>query len=252
MTLSSNLLKNKVAFLTGCNRGIGSALLESFARQGAVIYAASRRPNVLDDKAIDLIEKYQCKIIPVYFDLKDTSALKEVFIRISKEQRRLDCIVNNAGVMEDALIGMINEQNIRETFEVNVYSIINAIQFAVRLMRRNNSGSIINISSIIGVNGNPGQLVYSASKGAVISITKTAAKELAGNNIRVNAIAPGMIDTDMFRSIGEQRVKEMKTKIGMNRLGTPEEVANAAVFLASDMSEYITGQIFGVDGGTIL
>ena len=250
--LPSNLLKNKVVFLTGCNRGIGSALLKAFASQGAIIYAVSRRPNVLDDIAIDLNEEYQCTIIPVYFDLKDTKALKDAFMKISKEQRRLDCIVNNAGVMEDALIGMITEQNIRETFEVNVFSIINTIQFAVRLMKRNNSGSIVNISSIVGVKGNQGQLVYSASKGAIISITKTASKELAGSNIRVNAIAPGMIDTDMFRSIGEERIKEMKAKIGMSRLGDPKEVANAAVFLASDMSEYITGQIFGVDGGAIL
>jgi 3-oxoacyl-[acyl-carrier protein] reductase len=246
------MLKNKVAFLTGCNRGIGRALLETFAEHGAIVYAAARSENTLDKIAIDLEKKYDTTIIPVYFDIKDTGALKEVFIKINKEQRRLDCIVNNAGVMEDALIGMVTDQNLRETFEVNVYSIIHIIQFAMRLMKKNNSGSIINISSIVGANGNPGQLVYSASKGAVISITKTAAKELAGSNIRVNAIAPGMINTDMFRSIGEERVATMKSKIGMQRLGTPDEIANAAVFLASDMSEYITGQVIGVDGGAII
>jgi 3-oxoacyl-[acyl-carrier protein] reductase len=154
--------------------------------------------------------------------------------------------------MEDALIGMATEAIIQKTFSVNVFAPINMIQYATKIMKKLGRGSIVNISSIVGTNGNAGQIVYSASKGAVISLTKTAAKELAPNNIRVNAIAPGMIDTAMFRSIGEPRISERISKIGMGRLGTAEEVADAALFLASDLSVYITGQIIGVDGAAII
>jgi 3-oxoacyl-[acyl-carrier protein] reductase len=154
--------------------------------------------------------------------------------------------------MEDALIGMATDVVMQKTFAVNVFAPINIIQYATKLMKRQNAGSIINISSIVGVNGNSGQIIYSASKGAVISLTKTASKELASSNIRVNAIAPGMIDTAMFRSIGEARISERISKIGMGRLGTPEEVADTALFLASDLSKYVTGQIIGVDGAAII
>ena len=161
-------------------------------------------------------------------------------------------LVNNAGIMKDALIGMINGKLMQEIFEVNVFAMIQMIQMANKLMSRQKSGSIINMASIVGTNGNSGQLVYSASKGAVVAMTKTAAKELASDNIRVNAIAPGMIDTDMFRSIGETKIQENLEKIKMGRLGNPEEIANACVFLASDLSAYISGQVLGVDGVTVI
>lgn len=252
MKLNSRLLQDKVVLITGCNRGIGKAILDKFASNGAIIYASARQEGILNEEAKLLSVKYSTRIIPVYFDVTDSNALKETFMKINKEYKRLDCIINNAGVMEDALIGMVTEAVLQKTFAVNVFAPINMIQYATKIMKRQNCGSIVNISSIVGTNGNPGQIVYSASKGAVISLTKTAAKELAVNNIRVNAIAPGMIDTDMFRSIGEIRISERISKIGMSRLGTPEEVADAALFLASDLSVYITGQIIGVDGAAII
>lgn len=252
MTSKSELLKNKVALITGCNRGIGKSLLEKFASNGAIVYAAARQEGILEEEARHLSEKYFTTIIPVYFDVTDINALKQVFVKINKEQKKLDCLVNNAGIMQDALIGMATESIMQKTFAVNVFSVINLIQYATKLMKKQNSGSIINISSIVGSNGNSGQIVYSASKGAVISLTKTAAKELASFNIRVNAIAPGMIDTDMFRSIGEPRITERIGKIGMGRLGTTEEIADVAVFLASGLSTYVTGQIIGVDGIAVI
>lgn len=252
MELSSNLLNGKVVLITGCNRGIGKAILEKFAMNGAIVYASARQEGILDDEAKSLSKKYSTIINPVYFDVTDIEALKQVFIRIHKEQKKLDCVVNNAGIMQDALIGMVTNKTMQSTFEVNVFSVINMIQYATKLMKRQNSGSIINISSIVGTNGNPGQIVYSASKGAVISLTKTASKELAANNIRVNAIAPGMIDTDMFMSIGEPRISERISSIGMGRLGKTSEIADTALFLASDLSNYVTGQIIGVDGSAII
>lgn len=246
------MLNKKVILITGCNRGIGKALLETFAKNGAIIYAGARQKGILTTISNELSLKHQTKVIPVYFDVTDGAAVKQIFLQINKEQKRLDCVINNAGVMEDALIGMATETNMEKTFATNVFSVINMIQYATKLMKKQKFGSIINISSIVGKVGNSGQIVYSASKGAVIALTKTASKELAPLNIRVNAIAPGMIDTDMFRSIGDKRMAERIAKIGMGRLGSPYEVADLALFLASDMSVYVTGQIIGVDGSAVI
>lgn len=245
---SKRLLEGKIALITGTNRGIGRTLMEVFSRHGAIVYANARKPGSIEATAAELSAKYSTQIFPLYFDVTDGASLRTAFARIQKEHQRLDVLVNNAGVMKDALIGMVSNDLIHEVFAVNVYAVINAIQYAAKLMVRQKSGSIVNISSIVGVNGNPGQIVYSASKGAVVSLTKTAAKELAPMGIRVNAIAPGMIDTDMFHSIGEERVRAFLANIKMGRLGRPEDVANAALYLASDLAEYVTGQIIGVDG----
>lgn len=242
------LLKGKVCLVTGTGRGIGEETARRFAEEGAIVYANARKINSIDDRSKKWEEEYNTSVIPVYFDVTDGTAAKEAVIKIKKEQGRLDVLVNNAGVMRDALIGMVNKELMREIFDVNVFAVMNMIQLANKLMSRQKSGSIINLSSIVGVEGNAGQLVYSASKGAVAAMTKTAAKELAANNVRVNAIAPGMIDTDMFKSIGEEKMRKHLEHIKIGRLGMPNDVANAIVFLASDLSSYVTGQILGVDG----
>ncbi|MDR0434633.1 MAG: SDR family oxidoreductase [Gracilibacteraceae bacterium] len=239
------LLAGKIALITGTNRGIGRAAAELFVENGALVYANARGEGSLADQASD-------RLIPLYFDVTDAQAAKAAVMRIKKEQGRLDCLVNNAGVMKDALIGMIDAHTVRDIFAVNVFAVMELLQLAARVMKKQNSGSIINLASIVGVNGNAGQLAYSASKGAVVAMTRTAAKELAPFNIRVNAVAPGMIDTDMFRSIGESRVAEQIARIGMRRLGTPAETARTCLYLASDLSAYVTGQIIGVDGGAIV
>ncbi len=246
------LLKGKICLITGTSRGIGAAVLQRFAEEGAVVYANSRVAGEMDDICKELGQQYKTTVIPVYFDVRDEKTAKESIQLIKKQHSRLDVLVNNAGIMKDALIGMIDMDMMQEIFDVNVFATICMMQLANKLMSRQKAGSIINMSSIVGLAGNAGQTAYSASKGAVAALTKTAAKELAPFQVRVNAIAPGMIDTDMFRGIGEEKVKEHLCKIRMGRLGTPKEIADACVFLASDLSEYVTGQILGVNGAAII
>lgn len=246
------LLSDKVCLITGTSRGIGAETVRRFADEGAIVYANAKTLGCIDIRTMEWEKAYNAKIIPLYFDVTDEKSAKQAIMQIKKEQGRLDVLVNNAGVMRDALIGMINDELMEEIFSVNVYAVINMLQLASKLMNRQQGGSIINLSSIVGVEGNAGQLVYSASKGAVISLTKTAAKELASKNIRVNAIAPGMIDTDMFRSIGEEKISHHLSHIKMGRLGSTTDVANAIVFLASDLSTYVTGQVLGVDGEALI
>ncbi len=246
------MLKNKVCLVTGSNRGIGLAIIEKFAKEGAVVYANARKEGSLDELCVKLSKEYDTNVIPVYFDVTDEKAVKEAFMRIKKEYQRLDILVNNAGIMQDALVGMISKSLLEEVFNVNVFATINMLQMATKLMKRQGGGSIINFSSIVGVNGSAGQTVYSASKGAIIALTKSAAKELAKDNIRVNALAPGMIDTDMVNGIGSEKIHENIKNIPWGRLGSVEEVANVCAFLASDLSEYVTGQVIGVDGGMVI
>jgi 3-oxoacyl-[acyl-carrier protein] reductase len=248
MELASKLLAGKTILITGCNRGIGYEIAKLFVSNGALVYANARKNGSLNDLVSELPNEFSENIIPVYFDVNDSYKLKQVFLRIIKENKRLDCLVNNAGIMKDALIGMVTKELMLELFETNVFAVMDLTQYAVRLMRRENYGSIINISSIAGISGNEGQIAYSSSKGAVNSMTKTAAKELAKYNIRVNAIAPGVIDTDLISGIDQDKLNLIKSKIGMGRPGNPNDVANLALFLASDLSSYITGQIICVDG----
>lgn len=247
------MLKNKNIFITGTNRGIGKAILTECAKNGANIWAHTRHESDEFKSMIsELSEKFNVQIWPIYFDLKNEQAIDNALKEIKKQKFSLDVLINNAGMMKDDIIGMISDKIIEDTFKVNVFAPIKLLQFAARFMMKQKFGSIINMSSIVGVEGNKGQVVYSSSKGAIVALTKTAAKELAPYNIRVNAIAPGMIDTDMFRSIGEDKQKLRIENIGMHRIGTPEDVAKACVFLASDMSSYITGQILGVDGSAAI
>jgi len=246
------LLMNKVCLITGTSRGIGAETARRFAEEGAIVYTNAKTAGCIDARSKEWEKRYSTTVIPLYFDVTDEKSARQAVMQIKKEQGKLDVLVNNAGVMRDALIGMVNKELMEEIFSVNVFAVMNMLQLANKLMSRQQRGSIINLSSIVGVEGNAGQLVYSASKGAVAALTKTAAKELAPNNIRVNAIAPGMIDTDMFRSIGEDKITKHLSHIKMGRLGTTSDIANAIVFFASDLSTYITGQILGVDGEALV
>jgi 3-oxoacyl-[acyl-carrier protein] reductase len=246
------MLHEKICLITGSGRGIGRAIAERFAQQGAVVYANSLESDNIDEWADKCTDKYQTLVIPLYFDITNGSLAKDALMTIKKKHGTIDVLVNNAGLGYNELIGMISIDKMRELFEVNVFALTNILQLAARIMRKQLKGSIINISSVVGIKGNTGQLAYAASKGAVIAITKSAAKELAGDNIRVNSIAPGLTDTEMFRSAEIKNIEERISRIGMGRLAKPEEIADACVFLASDHSVYITGQILSVDGGAVL
>ncbi|BDE96225.1 SDR family NAD(P)-dependent oxidoreductase [Raoultibacter timonensis] len=246
------LLEESVCLVTGASRGIGASIATRFAEEGATVYANARSEGSLDALCESNAGRRKGTIVPVYFDVCDAAGQKAAIMQIKKEQGRLDVLVNNAGIMKDSLIGMIDRSTVQATFETNVFSAIELMQLATKLMFRQGSGSVINMSSLVGVNGNRGQAVYAASKGAVISLTKAAAKELAPKGIRVNAVAPGMIDTDLFRSAGEEAVERFSSCIGMGRVGAPEDVADVCVFLASDLSRYVTGQVIGVDGSALM
>lgn len=242
-----NLMEGKICLVTGAARGIGAATARRLAEEGAVVWAS----DVSDSAINSFCDSLACdglEVHPLTFDVTDEKAARQAIMRIRKESGRLDVLVNNAGVMKDALIGMVTRDLMESVFAVNVFGAMSMLQLAAKLMTRQGSGSIVNLASIVGVEGNVGQLVYSASKGAVVAMTKTAAKELAPMGVRVNAVAPGMIDTEMFRSIGEERAAERLAHVRMGRLGTPGDVADAILFLASDLSRYVTGEILGVDG----
>jgi len=246
------MLKNKKAIITGANRGIGKAIATKFAEEGADLILASRKKGNLDVLKKELGEKYNSKIQNVYFDVKDPTSTKEAFKEIHSETKTIDILVNNAGILGDAFLRMINTDLIENVFGVNTFGIIYTMQYVTPFMVKNGGGSIINISSIIGTNGNKGQVVYGGSKSAVIGITQSSSKELAEHNIRVNAIAPGFIETDMVKDLSDEIFKERMDSIKMKRIGKPSDIANTALYLASDLSEYVTGQIIGVDGGMLI
>jgi len=211
----------------------------------------ARNLNSVKELAEELSRKYKIKAVPLECELADEESLKSFFLSLRSEKKDIDILINNAGVMNDSLLGMLSHKSMLNTFEVNTMSVISLMQYASRAMGKN-GGSIVNISSIMGTNGNRGQVVYSASKAAAIGATKSASKELAHKNIRVNVIAPGFIETDLSMSVPKEIRSERLNSIAMNRAGDPEEVAKCALFLASDLSSYVTGQVIGVDGGMVI
>jgi len=250
MILNSNLLAGKTAVVTGCLKGIGKATMELFASNGANVFACFQFQN---DEILAAIEKLAestgVKITPLIFDLTDSTQIKDAVRKINSTKEKVDILVNIAGMTDDALFQMVSIDQIKKIFEVNFFSQILLTQYITKLMLRNKSGSIINISSISAIDGNPGQLSYSASKAALIGATKTLSAELAPSGIRVNALAPGVIKTDMTENLPVEAIKKLKMKIKLGHIGLPEEVSGAILFLASDKSSFITGQIIRIDGG---
>ncbi len=241
------LLKDKVCVVTGAAQGIGHSIAQEMLREGAVVYGCDRQEGSMDDTAAE-----NASFHPLYFDVTDAAGVKTTMMRIKKEQGRIDVLVNNAGIVLNKKIGMIVREETELMFRVNVIAVIEMTQLVSRIMARTGGGSIVNIASVTAVLGSAGQSAYAASKGAVIAFTKSAAKELAPQGIRVNAVAPGIVKTERFEELyevsGDKIEKQRIERIALGRLGTPEDVARACAFLASDHASYISGQILGVDG----
>lgn len=248
---TSNLLKGKVALITGCNRGIGKAIMETFAQNGADVWACARKQTDEFEQLLEgLRTKYHVRVTALYFDLADESAIKEALNPLLLAKERIDILVNNAGVAHGSFFQMTSLSKIKEVFEINFFSQLLVTQILAKLMMKQKSGSIINLASIAGIDGNPGYVSYGSSKAALIYATKSIAKELATNNVRVNAIAPGLTETGMADQMEEKAKTLMINNSAMNRLAQPQEIANTALFLASDLSQFITGQVIRVDGGS--
>lgn len=244
-------LKNKWAVITGCAKGMGKAALSMLAEQGVNIFACARKENAdFSDFIAKTATQNKVEIIPVYFDLKDPIAIKDGAKTIIQSKKPVSILVNDAGVTYNALFLMTQMEEMRNVFEVNFFAPIYFSQYMVKIMQRNGGGSIINIASTAGIDGNPGRTAYGGSKAALICATKVMAHELGSNNIRVNAIAPGMTDTGMLAgNIAPEVIQKEIAFKSLKRLGMPQDIANTILFLASDCSKYITGQVFRVDGG---
>lgn len=244
------LLSGKNVIITGSAQGIGKMMLETFAANGANVWACARtKTDEFEANAQVLREKYQVNIWPVYFDLQDHEQLKAAAKSITATKLPIDALVNNAGVTYNALFLMSSMDKLHEVFEVNFFSLFLFSQHIAKTMMRQKKGSIINISSSAGIDGNAGRSVYGASKAAVICATKAMAAELGDFGVRVNSIAPGITRTSMITSMTDKVIQETIQQSDMKRMGDPRDIANAAVFLASDLSSYVTGQVIRVDGG---
>jgi 3-oxoacyl-[acyl-carrier protein] reductase len=246
-------LSNRVALVTGSSRGIGLATAERLFAAGAnVVLNNIAESEELAAAGAKLAAQRADGVAISVGDVGDPEAAKQIVRTAFNRWKRLDILVNNAGILRDNLIGMIPDEDIHSVLATNLVGVIATIQHAARLIARNKNGSIVNISSIIGVRGNRGELVYGASKAGVIGATLSAAKELAPLGVRVNAIAPGFIDTAMTAHLRPEVRAERIASIAMGRIGKPEDVANTVLFLASEYASYVTGQVIGVDGGMLI
>ena len=247
--MSKRLLLGKNAIITGTARGMGNKMMEVFAENGANIWACARTKNdKLEAQAKELSEKYGVGISVIYFEMTNLDEMRAAVKQIMQTKKPVDILVNNAGITDNTLFQMVTEKNLREQFEVNYFCPFLFTQYIVKLMLRNGKGSIINMASSAGLDGNAGRSVYGASKAAVICATKAIAEELGEKGIRANCIAPGITKTDMIANMSDEVMEETISRTDMKRYGMPLDQANAALFLASDLSSYVTGQTIRVDG----
>jgi len=245
-------LKDKVAFVTGSTRGIGWATAELMASLGANVVINGRSDAAVQARATEIRDRHGVTCLALPGDASELSVIRQAYREIFGQFKRLDILVNNAGTMGSAVIGMISDDAIRQTFAINTIAVVHHVQEAARLMGRRNAGSIVNLASIVGDAGAEGQMVYAASKSALVGLTRSAAKELAPKGIRVNAVAPGLIRTDLLSALPKEKVEQLTASIRLGRLGEPEEVARAIAFLCSDYASYVTGHVLDVDGGMVL
>lgn len=246
------MLDGKIAVVTGASRGIGKAVAVKLAKEGAFVIVNYNGSKERAKAVQEEIEQFGGKAAVFQCDVADFEACDAFLKEVLQKYGRIDILVNNAGITRDGLLMRMSEKDFDDVLDTNLKGTFHCIRFASRQMMKQRQGRIINMSSVVGVTGNAGQANYAASKAGVIGLTKAAARELASRNITVNAIAPGFIQTEMTDVLPEA-VKEATVKqIPLGTFGTPEDVANAVAFLASDQAGYITGQVLHVDGGMVI
>ena len=247
------MLRNKHVVITGCSRGIGLAILNICAENGADIWACVRTANEEFSRHCQMLaQEYGINIRPIIFDLADVESIKKAAKEIVSEKLPIDGIVNNAGAVgENRLFSMTPMKQVREVFEVNFFGPMQFTQFLLKNMMQNKSGSIVNISSVAALDGEPAQFEYVSSKAAVIGATKKLASELGPFGIRVNSVAPGITETDMVKNMDSRILDKTLERTVMHRMAQPFEVAETVAFLLSDKSSFITGKVIRVDGGGI-
>jgi len=245
-------LAGQVAYVTGGNKGIGWACAKLFAQCGASVAICGRNTELNAQCVEELQSNYQVDALGIECDVSDAEQVKKAFKQLKNKFGQLDILVNNAGIMHSNLLMFSSIKSFEDMTAINVNGVLYNQQMAVKLMARREQGCIINISSIVGRLGAAGQIAYSGTKAAIIGITQASAKELAEFNIRVNAVAPGFIETDLLKEFDQAQRDKVLNTIKMNRLGSADDVAKTVLFLASDMSSYITGQVLGVDGGMVV
>lgn len=249
MTDQWTSLKGKTALVTGGSRGIGRSIAKTLGKAGAKVIINYRSSEKSALECVAEIEKEGGQGIALGFDVGNSSEVSEAIDALQKEHGPISILVNNAGIAEDQLLMRVKEEQLNRVWNTNLQSMFFTSQACIRSMLKAKEGSIINMSSVIGQMGNAGQTVYGSSKAAILGFTKSLAREVAAKGIRVNAIAPGFIETEMTDSLNQNQHEKILGQIPVGKMGRPEDIANTALFLASPMSEYITGQVFGVNGG---
>ena len=243
------MLKGKNAVITGGSRGIGKAIALEFAKNGADIAIIATRESKASDETLKELESFGITARMYYCDVRDAEQVESAVQEIIADFGAIDILVNNAGITKDNLLPSLGIMDIDNVIDVNLKGCMFVTRSFIRNFVRHRKGSIINISSVVGLMGNKGQTNYAASKAGIVGFTKSVAKEYGRKNIRCNAIAPGYITTDMTAALSEIQTEEIKSEIPMGKLGSPEDVARLALFLGSEMSSYITGEVIKVDGG---
>lgn len=241
-------LEGKVALVTGASRGIGRDIAARFVEAGAKVALVARNRDALQDTASDLGDK----AFPFVADVADSESIRETVSAVEQDIGPIDILVNNAGVTRDGVLVRVSEEDWDRVLDTNLKGAFNTTKVVARGMMKRRWGRVINITSVVGVIGNRGQVNYAASKAGLIGFTKSIAKELASRNILANAIAPGFMDTNMTRDLSDEQRDALLSQIPLGKLGTGDDVASVALFLASEMASYITGQVLVVDGGMVM
>ena len=243
------MLKGKCAVITGASRGIGKCIATKFAKEGANVVINYRNNEEEALKVKQELEDLGSQVLVVKADVSELEQAEKLIKEAKKEFGKVDILVNNAGITKDNLIIRMKEEDFDSVIKTNLKGAFNCLKAVTPIMLKQKYGKIVNMASVVGVVGNPGQVNYCASKAGLIGMTKSLAKEIGSRNITVNAIAPGFIDTDMTKILSDDQKKKILSQIPLNKFGNVEDIANVALFLASENSNYITGQVIHVDGG---